>query len=208
MQTLREKRTQFGGCEGTKIFKNKKEHVQKANTRPKLDILNTRQIKKLKEQIFVAWGVDFNFGNYAVLRNNEGKIFISSKDINKIELSKLKINTVGLYFAKQEPPGIRLSIEGSQMIGPAAVKNVLELKKEQVSEWSRGEQLSLKDTETVHGGSSFKGSSFADGSSSCFSGFVIIKYMNDFLGCGKITSDGKVLNFVPKGRRIRMIEAD
>ena len=36
------------------------------------------------------------------------------------------------------------------------------------------------------------------------SGFVLIKYENDFIGCGKITKD-KILNFVPKERRLKVV---
>ena len=33
-------------------------------------------------------------------------------------------------------------------------------------------------------------------------GFLIIKYKNDFLGCGK-ASEPKITNFIPKNRRLK-----
>jgi len=94
-------------------------------------------------------------------------------------LTKLRINSLGLYFGKIEKDGLRLSIEGSQLIGNKSKKNVIKLDDNQVKEWMAGEVLEIKD----------------------YKGFVIIKHKNDFLGCGKAKED-RILNFVPKTRRL------
>ena len=75
---------------------------------------------------------------------------------------------------------LRLSIEGSQIMGPYAKKNVLELSKEASRDWLKGRDLAVE--------------------TDC-SGFVIVKSGDDFMGCGKV-KDNKLLNFVPKIRRI------
>ena len=90
-----------------------------------------------------------------------------------------------MYFCDLEN-GIRLSIEGSQIIGPKATKNVVEINDEQVKQWLKGEDLEIEDKNN-------------------YSGFVIIKNKNDFLGTGKI-KDNKILNYVNKGRRVNIID--
>jgi len=143
-----------------------------------LRILNKKDIKrilnKLKEQFEAEIDLD-----YAFLKNKDDKIFLVSKDLVKIDLSKLRIDRVGLYFCKIEKNGIRLSIEGSQLIGDKAKKNVVKLDKEQMKEWFSGEDIDIRGN---------------------FDGFVIIKYEDDFLGSGRY-SNNIVYNYVPKSRR-------
>ena len=88
-----------------------------------------------------------------------------------------------MYFCELDNHGIRLSIEGSQIVGPEANNNIAEIDEQQTKQWLKGEDLE------------FKGN---------FSGFVIIKHNNDFLGSGKY-KDGKILNYVSKARRISSI---
>ncbi|MBI4140217.1 hypothetical protein HY485_00100, partial [Candidatus Woesearchaeota archaeon] len=106
--------------------------------------------------------------------------------VDQIDFSKLRINSIGLYFAEFRNNELRLSIEGSQIIGPKATKNVVELNNDELKQWLRGEDLEKECDEN---------------------GFVIIKHGNDYLGCGKI-KEGKVLNFVPKARRLMNIVGD
>ncbi len=118
---------------------------------------------------------------YRFYRNNKGRIFIVSPDIEKIDFKKLRINNLGLYFANHSDNSLRLTIEGSQIIGPLATKNVIEISKEEVTEWMRGEPLNKTITQTE---------------------FVIIKHENDYLGCGRKSGE-TIANFLPKSRRIK-----
>ncbi len=129
----------------------------------------------IKEQ----WGavIDFPWAWYQSTKND---LFVISKDITKIDATKLRINSVGLYIAEFKNSEVRLSIEGSQLIGPHATKNVVELDETELRKWLRGEDLN----KTVDA-----------------QGYVILKSGNDFVGCGKI-KEGKILNFVPKARRV------
>jgi len=171
---------------------------------PKLIILNTRDIKSLNEKILAQFSADFDFSPYAVLKNNEDKIFLVTMDIARIDLCKLRINSMGIYFGKIEDSsdsGLRLSIEGSQLIGPHAKKNVVEVSKEQTVEWMAGRTVSID---------------LSDKKSADIKGHVIMRFKEDFLGCGKIikkhgpanNSDDvlrfEILNYVSKGRRIKM----
>lgn len=166
----------------------------------KLNILNSKEIKEITKLIESQWGVKLNL-DYTFLKhsktqeifdskkgknfsgNQECRIFIVNKDIKNIEFEALRISSVGMYFCEVDRKGIRLSIEGSQLIGPKAVKNIAEISEEQAKQWFRGEDLKINGS---------------------YSGFVILKHKNDFLGNGKFR-DGVVLNYVTKSRRSNVI---
>jgi len=146
-----------------------------------LKILNKKEVKNIFSIIKKQFGADVDL-DYVFLISNKNKIYIVNKEAFDLDLDKLRINSFGLYFGELRDDGLRLSIEGSQLIGPEAKKNVLELDEKQAREWLKGYDSSLKLKEK---------------------GFVIIKHKNDFLGCGKIVQN-KVLNYVPKTRRLRV----
>ena len=148
----------------------------------KIKILNNKEIKETLNLIEKQWDAKLKL-DYAFLKTEKDKIYLVNKDISKVDLGKLRINTIGLYFAEAKDNNVRLSIEGSQIIGPKAKKNILELNEKEVKEWMRGNDLEMEVD---------------------FSGFLIIKYNNDYLGCGKLRN-GKLLNFIGKASRINMI---
>jgi len=147
---------------------------------PKLKFLNSKETKEILKLIEEQWGAKLKL-DYTLIKNNKNRVFIINKEINKVELEKLRINSIGMYFCDLENE-IRLSIEGSQIIGPKSTKNVAEIKEEQTKKWMKGEDLEIEN----------KGN---------YDGFVIIKHENDFLGTGKY-KEGRVFNYVNKGRRI------
>jgi len=147
---------------------------------PELKILNNKEIKEIYELIEEQWGAKLKL-DYGFLRNNKDRIFIVTKDISKIDTLKLRLNSAGMYFCEVDAKGIRLSIEGAQIIGPEATKNVVELSEEETKKWLKGEELEKE----------CKGCN----------GFVILKNKSDFMGTGKY-SNGKILNYVSKVRRI------
>src|SRR3989338_8301353 len=145
-----------------------------------LKILNGKEIKEILKLIEKQWGAKLKL-DYAFLKNPKNRVFIINKeDISKIELEKLRINSIGMYFCEIDKLGIRLSIEGSQIIGKKAEKNIVEINEEQAKQWFKGEDLEIKGN---------------------YSGFVIIKHNNDFLGNGNY-KNGKILNYVSKSRRV------
>ena len=147
-----------------------------------LKILNSKEIKEILRLIEKQWNAKLKL-NYAFLKNNKNRIFIVNKDISKIELEKLRINSIGMYFCEIDQQGIRLCIEGSQIVGPKAAKNTVEITEQQAKQWLKGEDLEIEES---------------------YEGFVIIKHNNDFLGTGKYKL-GKVLNYVNKSRRVNSI---
>ena len=144
-----------------------------------LRALSAKKLKPVTELIKSTWGAEIKFP-WAWYQSTKDDLFIISKDITKIDAKKVRINSVGLYFGELKNGELRLSIEGSQLIGPHATKNVVELNKEELRLWLRGEDLNKPVEEK---------------------GFVIIKSGNDFVGTGK-PKEGRILNFVPKARRL------
>lgn len=136
--------------------------------------MSRKEVKRILKQLEKQFG--FSDLDYIFVRSDKGKIFIVNKEFSKVDVDN--INTIGLYVMKEENDGIRLSIEGSQVIGPNAKKSVLVL--DDNSDWLMGKNVSVK-TE--------------------MKGYAIVKCCDDFLGCGKIVSN-KLINYVPKSRRI------
>lgn len=150
---------------------------------PELKILNSREIKEVLKLVENQWGAKLKL-DYGFLKNNKGRVFLISRDISKIDISRLRLNSVGMYFCEIDNKGIRLSIEGSQIVGQKAAKNVVELNEEETKKWLKGEDLE-KECEGC-------------------SGFVILRHNKDFFGTGKY-ANGRILNYVGKSRRIDMV---
>lgn len=174
-----------------------------------IEILNSKETKEILGVIEKQFGCKPEL-DYAFLKNSEDKIFIINKDLSKIDLSKLRINNLGIYIAQLHRGSIRLSIEGAQLIGPYAQKNIVELNKEQMIVWISGEDLEVSEELAQE-----------------LEGFVILKYRPNksradnkksdnqdyFLGCGKISRDTinnkmicKLANYISKSRRVNWVE--
>lgn len=147
-----------------------------------LKFLNTKEAKEILELIKSQWDADvfFLLDDYLFLYSTKDKIYIISRDVSQINLENLKLNSVGLYFGELKKGQLRLSIEGSQLIGQFAKKNVVEMFEDELQQWIRGKDL------------------FFEGD---WQGYVLIKHKNDFLGTGRYTN-GMIMNFVPKARRL------
>lgn len=150
-----------------------------------LKILNEKEVKKivsnLKEQFEVK-----TLPGVLVMRGAD-RIFLFTGEINEKNIAeldkKVPIERAGVYFAKWENDQIRLSIEGTQILGKQIKKNIVELETyEQVETWMSGQELLIQTG---------------------MKGIVAINYKGDFLGCGK-ASENKITNFIPKNRRLKL----
>ena len=149
----------------------------------KWKVLNSKEARAVVELVMRQWGADLSEirNSCGFLESSDGDIFVIGRDIEKLDLENLRIDSLGFYFGQVRNDEIRLSIEGSQIVGKTTTKNILEIDVEELRQWLAGNDLE-KDYERC-------------------SGYVIIKHKSDFLGCGKC-KDGKILNFVPKARRV------
>lgn len=144
------------------------------------DFLSKKEIKHLLERVEEQWGASLD-GEYLFFKNNKRKIYIVNKEFAQIERDKVRVNSIGLYFCEVTEKGdIRLSIEGSQLLGPTATKSVLEVDEKQAKEWLYGEDVAYPGEST---------------------GFVILKFGSYFIGCGK-HKESYISNHVSKNRRI------
>lgn len=150
----------------------------------KWKILNSKEVKAIAEMVQQQWGCELSsvVDEVGFLEGATGDIFLISRDVEKLDLERIRIDSLGLYFGEKKNDELRLSIEGSQLVGKAAVKNVIQLDDAEFKLWLQG-----SDLEKDYGGCS---------------GFVIMKHSGDFVGCGRC-KEGKILNFVPKARRVK-----
>ncbi|MFW6230784.1 MAG: methyltransferase RsmF C-terminal domain-like protein [Nanoarchaeota archaeon] len=150
-------------------------------------ILNSREKKRLFAMMADQWGMDTNFlKEHVVVQTGSGKIFFLTKDTAElIGEMNIKVYSFGNYFGTIVKDEFRASIEGSQFLGKHAMKNVIDLTPDQAKAWISGEDIQMD----------------ADAS-----GYCLIRYKDDFLGCGKYTGN-TLLNYVPKSRRIKNINA-
>lgn len=148
---------------------------------PGLRVLNSRKVKALRAKIMEQWGADFR-DDYVFLENGSSRVFIASKDIGKIGFSGLRVQSIGTYFCEQGAGELRLSIEGSQLVGPLAIRNIAELDDDEAASWMKGLPVGKR--------------------LDC-NGFVIIRNREDYMGSGRyIPSQSRIANYVPKARRL------
>lgn len=145
----------------------------------KIQFLSSKEKKRLAELLRQQFGADLPSGHY--YQNTKDNIYYFTGQCTHDDIESLRISSAGLYFGELNSAGLRLSIEGSQIIALHATKNIVEIAHAQAMEWISGSDLIFDKKEE---------------------GFVIIKCNNDILGCGK-AKDGKILNYVPKIRRIQ-----
>ena len=144
--------------------------------------LSSSRKKKIIQQLKDQFGITSL--PYLFLQFGKDKIRVYSGNLSKENLNNLDKNTrienMGLYFARIQPDGIRLTIDGIQLVKDQITKNIMEINNNQAKDWFKGNDLDIKAE----------------------SAFKILKNNNEFIGCGKSTGD-RITNFVPKERRIK-----
>lgn len=147
-------------------------------------ILNSKEIRAIVNLLKEDYGIkDFKF-DCGILKSTKNKLYLISMDLSKADLRNLRINSIGMYFAEYRDGFIRLSIEGSQIIGKLATKNVAELNEEELNDWVVRNNIVYGEAE--------------------LDGFVIIKHKGDFFGCGRY-KEGIISNYISKDRRIKAL---
>ncbi len=151
-----------------------------------IQIFSNRETQEIFSKLNEQFGIQEIPGK--LIKIGKEKIFLFNGDFSDEQIKNLEkitfIEKIGIYIgAIFLPTGeIRLSIDGTQIFKDQITKNIFELEnKEQLDNWMQGEELNIKTN---------------------LRGIIIIKYENNFLGCGK-ASENKIGNFIPKSRRLR-----
>lgn len=144
-----------------------------------MKILSRQEKRKIEEEL-ESFGISKL--PYLLIETGREKIRGYSGSLSIQEINKLaretRLEIIGIYLFKQDN-GIRLSLDACHLLKPN--KKIIQLDDEKAKLWVKGNDLILTTD---------------------LKGFVIIKHKDNFLGSGK-AAEGKILNYIPKERRIR-----
>jgi len=152
--------------------------------------LNSKEKKVLLQRLQAQYGYEEEFPYDVLLNENKMKYYLIKPEVLDFPIENYRIETIGLYFGQLMPEEVvRFTVDGSQIIGPYATKQVYELTDEQFHEWIRGRDLEVEtDLES----------------------WIIIKHGEDYVGSGKIVHKSEageektlIHNYVPKTRYVR-----
>jgi NOL1/NOP2/fmu family ribosome biogenesis protein len=149
-----------------------------------MNVLNSREKKRIVGMLREAYGCEDVFSKFALLMSEEKeKIWIANPELFTPDLSGLNVTNIGLYFGRMDKDKIRLSREGSQMVGKTANRNIAEV-----------DNLELIKGENVK----------AVATNDCDEGeYVLVKYKEDFIGIARY-KNGLLENVAPRGRKMRI----
>ncbi|MBI5393206.1 hypothetical protein HZA96_05025 [Candidatus Woesearchaeota archaeon] len=163
-----------------------------------LKILNKKEKKQITAILEEQYGIIQEIG-FVFLLSKKNKLYLINNDLARIDLTKLKIDSIGMYLGELVGNQIRLSIEGSQLLGKHATKNIVNLDKNIAKLWLHGYNLELS---AINADELNNNNNKSINNNKDMEGFVIIKSENDYLGSGKLGAE-KLFNYVSKARRLR-----
>ncbi|MEM2115440.1 MAG: hypothetical protein QW524_00530 [Candidatus Woesearchaeota archaeon] len=141
-----------------------------------MKFLKKKDKERILSEINNYFGSSFWCDDLMYLTKND-KIYLVSKDVRIVDLSKFNVRNAGLYFGQIMNDGIRLSVEGSQLIGKTATKRILEADENILQKLKFDKELI--DLEN---------------------GYYLVRFRGFFLGCIFIKSK-TFYNYIPKARR-------
>lgn len=148
-------------------------------------VLNSKDRKLIRQQLVDQFGITELFDDKVLFCfNKKERVYLANKELFDVQQDELRTNMFGLYIGTFMIDGFRLSIEGAQLLGPQATKNILSLSKDLRDAWLKGEELEASNHDD-----------------DCY---LLLKYENDFLGVGKKKGE-RVLNYLPKSRKLKKI---
>lgn len=149
-----------------------------------MKILSRKDAKEIEAMIEDVYGAKEALRDFTVLvTGKREKIWITHRDVFSIDIDKLRINSIGLYFGRIDLRKLKMSVEACSIVGPKATKNIIELKEEQLWDFLRGFDVELRDTEEVN------------------NEYRLVKYGKEWLGIAKV-DNGVLKNALPKSRKI------
>lgn len=113
---------------------------------------------------------------------------LSIEELQKIN-KEIRIEIIGLYLFHNYPSNIRLSFDAIHALKSQITKNILEISDKQAKEFLNGRDIVLSKEESEKLKTESKG-------------FKIIRNQREFIGTGKLTQEGRIVNYMPKERRL------
>lgn len=164
------------------------------------EMLNSREVKKLIKEINEIFEISLEESDdlqksFNFFISSIKKIYILNKFEFNVDLNDLNVNRIGIYFLNRSDNYIRLSVEGSQIIGSKAKKGIVRLSDESFKKWILGEDLVISEKEFLK---------ITETCNIYKNPYVIIQNTNDFFGSGKVIKN-KIINYLPKERRVNAI---
>ncbi|MCF7910099.1 hypothetical protein K9L16_00310 [Candidatus Pacearchaeota archaeon] len=155
-------------------------------------ILNKQETEKILKELREQFGIQKIPG--ILIQRGRERLFLFQGSLNQKTIQNLEktipIERAGIYFAKiiedrkSNQIFVRLSIEGTQIMKNQITKNIFTLPNPEAFEsWMQGNEISSPPPKELRG-------------------FVIMKYKNHYIGCGKASAE-KISNFIPKNRRLK-----
>jgi NOL1/NOP2/fmu family ribosome biogenesis protein len=148
-----------------------------SNRQTRLQFNSTRE-KEFWQLLKKQYGIP-RLPGYRLILSGKKRIRIITEFAASLALKVPSISPAGLYIGELKTDTIRLSMDGAQLLGPHATKQIIQLSEEEAKAWFNGETIQIKDSRH---------------------GYVIVKRGVDILGCGSL-SHGKLQSYIPKSRR-------
>ena len=156
------------------------------NKMNQLKILNKNEKQEIVNKLKNQFGINEVSG--MLIKVGEERIFLFRGNLNEKQIKKLEktvpIERIGVYFGKEQNNQIRISIECVNILKNQINKNIFELNEKQAEQWMKGQELNIQTGKKD---------------------FLIMKYKDNFLGCGKASAE-KIGNYIPKSRRLKSKE--
>lgn len=152
-----------------------------------MNVLEKEQIENLEKLIEKNYGTRAGLDRFLVLLSFEEKIWLASKEILNLDMRKFPVNSIGMNFGKiKRNDKINLTVEGAQMIGKLATRNIVVLDEENSKKFMQGSNVKPQQEVGCE-----------------YHNFAIVKFGENILGSSLLTEDG-IQNQLPKSRRINI----
>ncbi len=162
----------------------------------KIDLMNKSKKDNFLKEISYLGELRLN---ELFLHSGKEQIRIFSGGLLSDEVMKIwrsfPIEAVGLYFGKEfidrhGNKDCRVSLEGLHVLKDQIKQNIVDLDLDQKNLWFRGGNIDLTVSQKHQ---------YAP----LFGQFVAVRFEKDFIGTAKINSQGILVSFLPKERRVK-----
>ena len=144
------------------------------------DIIEKKEMRQITDFLRDRFGFSAKL-EAGFAKGTDDHIYLIRRELADVDYSKLRVNSLGMYFGEWKNNVLRLSIEGAQRIGHDCTQHILDINEEQLRQWFTGEKIEFGDMEQ---------------------GFYLVRHGKDFAGCGNV-KEGQLLNYVQKVRRTK-----